>query len=87
MVIYDPESVLDEHLMGPPVADFRHITDRMTPEQLSELVGFELERSARLASATTKTKEPWRDLLIGESQPMRELHAMIRLSGRASRPC
>jgi transcriptional regulator with GAF, ATPase, and Fis domain len=72
---------LEEHLIGPSVGEFRHITERLTAQQLAKLVGLELERAAQLAGDTTKTKEPWRDLIIGESRPMQILHSMIRLVG------
>jgi transcriptional regulator with GAF, ATPase, and Fis domain len=81
VVLYDPECTLDEHLIGPPVAEFLHIAERLTPEQLVKLVGLELERAAQLAWDSAQIKEPWRDLIIGESRPMQLLHSMIRLVG------
>jgi DNA-binding NtrC family response regulator len=81
VIIYDPECTLEELLIGPPVGEFRHITEPLTPEQLLKLVSLELERSAQLASDAANTKEPWRDLIIGESRPMQLLHSMIRLVG------
>jgi len=72
VVIYDPESILDESLVRPPVV-FRHITEAVTPEQLGAMV---LETS-RVAERI----DPWASLLIGESRAMRNLHSMIRLIG------
>jgi transcriptional regulator with GAF, ATPase, and Fis domain len=70
--IYDAESVLDESLVRPPAA-FQHITQKLTPEELGSIV-----REAPRAAAR---REPWADLLVGESRAMRDLHSMIRLVG------
>ena len=72
VVIYDKESVLDESLLRPP-AIFHHLTGPRTPQELGAVV-------CGAPRAGTK-KEPWADLLIGESQPMKDLHALIRLIG------
>ena len=72
VVIYDKESVLDESLLRPP-AMFHHLAGPRTPEELGAVV-------CGAPRAGTK-KEPWADLLIGESQPMKDLHALIRLIG------
>jgi transcriptional regulator with GAF, ATPase, and Fis domain len=72
VVIYDKDSVLDESLLRPP-AMFHHLAGPRTPEELGAVV-------CGAPRAGTK-KEPWADLLIGESQPMKDLHALIRLIG------
>jgi len=72
IVIYDKESILDENLVRPP-ATFHHLTGPRTPEQLGAIV-----REAPRAGAK---RESWTNLLIGDSQPMRDLHALIRLIG------
>ena len=72
VVIYDKESVLDESLVRPP-AMFQHLTGVQTPEALGAIV-----RDAPRAGAR---REAWANLLIGDSQPMRDLHALIRLIG------
>ena len=72
VVIYDKDSVLDESLLRPP-AMFHHLTGPRTPEELGAVV-------CEAPRAGTK-KEPWADLLIGESQPMKDLQALIRLIG------
>ena len=72
VVIYDPESVLDESLVRPP-AIFQHLTGHMTPEELGAVI-----REAPRAAAK---REPWAHLLIGESRPMWDLHSLIRLVG------
>jgi transcriptional regulator with GAF, ATPase, and Fis domain len=78
VLIYDQDGTLDESLIRPPMAAFHHITGSLTLEELGAQV-----ESARLevrtAGASAETQEPWRDLLIGESRPMRDLHAMVRL--------
>jgi transcriptional regulator with GAF, ATPase, and Fis domain len=79
VVIYDPENTLDESLIRPPITIFQHLTDRCSAEQLSAIVSSAIEHSSRLQCADTVEREPWRDLLIGESRPMRDLHGMIRL--------
>jgi two-component system NtrC family response regulator len=72
VVIYDKESVLDESLLRPP-AMFHHLTGTRTAQELGAVV-------CKAPRAGTK-KEPWADLLIGESQPMKDLQALIRLIG------
>jgi len=72
VVIYDKESVLDESLLRPP-AMFHHLTGPQTPQELGAIVCG--------APRAGTTKEPWTDLLIGESQPMKDLQALIRLIG------
>ena len=39
VIIYDPESVLDESLVRPPITVFRHVTERYTAGQLSTVGG------------------------------------------------
>jgi transcriptional regulator with GAF, ATPase, and Fis domain len=80
VVIYDKDGVLDESLVRPTM-NFRHITRRLTAEELGDAVGAVLEETAGCLSAAAGEREPWQDLLIGESRIMRELHAMIRLVG------
>jgi len=72
VIIYDKDSALDESLLRPP-AIFHHLTGTRTPEELGAVVCG--------APRAGMTKEPWADLLIGESQPMRDLRGLIRLIG------
>jgi transcriptional regulator with GAF, ATPase, and Fis domain len=78
VVIYDKDCVLDESLIQPTMT-FRHITRQLTPRELGNEVVAALEEAAE--SVAEGAREPWQQLLIGESQSMRELHAMIRLVG------
>jgi len=78
VVIYDKDDVLDESLVRPAL-NFRHITRKVSPEELGNIVGETIQEAAGAISDTER--EPWQDLLIGESQAMRELHALIRLVG------
>jgi transcriptional regulator with GAF, ATPase, and Fis domain len=80
VVIYDKDGVLDESLIQPTMM-FQHITRQLTSEELARAVMVALEDAAESGSEGPGAGEPWRDLLVGESQPMRELHAMIRLVG------
>lgn len=79
VVIYDPESTLDEGLIRPPMS-FRHLTEPLSVAQLASVVEAELAAAQR-SSQAAQVKEPWRDLLVGESRAMRSLHSMIRLAG------
>jgi transcriptional regulator with GAF, ATPase, and Fis domain len=72
VVIYDCDFTLDESLIRPP-AIFHHLMGPQTPEALGALV-----RDAPRAGAG---REPWANLLIGESRPMQDLNSMIRLIG------
>ncbi len=80
VVIYDKDGVLDESLIQPTMV-FRHVTRRLTPEELGVVVGTALEEAAKSFLDAAAEREPWQNLLIGESQAMRELHAMVRLVG------
>jgi DNA-binding NtrC family response regulator len=81
VLLYDPESTFDESLICPPILAFRHVTERLSAAELAASLERELERAAGLRAKASQTKEQWRDLLVGESQAMRSLHAMIRLAG------
>jgi len=81
VVIYDPESILDERIIRPPMTVFRHITGTLNAAEFSGIVNAALEAGVQLQKEASQSREPWRDLLVGESQPMRALHAMIRLVG------
>ncbi len=80
VVIYDKDGELDESLIQPTMM-FQHITRRLTPEELGIAVVAALEEAAGARSEGAGQREPWQNLLIGESQAMRELHAMVRLVG------
>lgn len=80
VVIYDKDCVLDESLIQPTMM-FRHITRRLTPEELGIVVAAALEEAAGSLSDAAGQREPWQNLLIGESPAMREMHALIRLVG------
>jgi transcriptional regulator with GAF, ATPase, and Fis domain len=79
VVIYDKDGVFDESLVQPTMM-FRHITRHLSPEELGVAVGAALEEAAASFPGTAE-REPWQDLLIGESRVMRELHAVVRLVG------
>ena len=68
VVIYDRESTLDESVIRPPMTAFRHVTGPLSDKELGMLVTGEIERSAQLHWDTARVREPWQDLLIGESQ-------------------
>ncbi|MDP9113226.1 MAG: sigma-54 dependent transcriptional regulator [Acidobacteriota bacterium] len=72
VVIYDKDSVLDESLVRPP-AMFQHLTGVQSAETLGAVV--------RDSPRAGTRREAWVNLLIGDSQPMRDLHALIRLIG------
>jgi len=72
VIIYDKESILDESLLRPP-AMFHHLTGSRTAAELGAVVCG--------APRAGTTKESWADLLIGESQPMKDLQGLIRLIG------
>ncbi|MGD1096442.1 MAG: sigma-54 dependent transcriptional regulator [Bryobacteraceae bacterium] len=78
ILIYDQDGTLDESLIRPPMAAFRHIEGRCTMDELGALVESALQE-VRTSASTAETQESWRDLLIGESRAMRDLHAMVRL--------
>jgi transcriptional regulator with GAF, ATPase, and Fis domain len=80
VLLYDPECTFDESLIGPPILDFQHVPERLTVNQLAVILERKLERAAGLLAKAAQTKEPWRELLVGESQAMRALHSMIRLT-------
>lgn len=81
VVIYDPESEFDEQLLGPSMLAFRHITEHLDTSQLAAIVSRELQRAEQMCWDMATAREPWRQLLVGESHAMRQLHSMIRLAG------
>src|SRR5271163_3458196 len=80
VIIYDPDGTLDETLVHPRSTVFRHVTERYTAEQLSTVVALAIEQAGASMSDRGPGHEPWQELLIGESRPMCDLHAMIRLA-------
>jgi DNA-binding NtrC family response regulator len=80
VLLYDPECAFDESLIAPPILAFRHVTEPLPISELAAILQHELERSAGLLAKASQTKEQWRELLVGESQAMRALHSMIRLT-------
>ena len=80
VVIYDKDGLLDETLVRPAM-NFRHITRQLTADEIGNIASESIQETARVLSDSAGEREPWQDLLIGESQAMRELHAMIRLVG------
>ncbi|HEY4361274.1 MAG TPA: sigma 54-interacting transcriptional regulator [Bryobacteraceae bacterium] len=79
VVIYDKEAEFDESLVSPPTA-FQHVTRPLTAEELQAVVCGAIEQAFQ-SPAAFPAREPWADLLIGESRPMRDLHALVRLVG------
>jgi DNA-binding NtrC family response regulator len=79
VIIYDPECRLDEGLIEPPSPLFRHLTERYTAQQLSTVVAAAIAQAGELMIDGVSGREPWQELLIGESRAMCDLHAMIRL--------
>ena len=78
VVIYDPLKALDESLIKSPMTSFVHLTEPMTTEELGRAVTMSRERFELAAVAVA---EPWRQMLIGESRAIRDMHSMIRLVG------
>jgi two-component system response regulator GlrR len=69
VVMYDPESSLDESIIKPLMTPFRHITETLTVEQLARVV-LQARDEARNSLNSLGVREPWCELLIGESRPM-----------------
>jgi len=79
VIIYDKDGTLDESTIGPPMTAFRHVTGELTVDQLSVLVHSAIGQFEQALWDAGEPTESWKNLLIGESQPMKNLHAMIRL--------
>jgi transcriptional regulator with GAF, ATPase, and Fis domain len=80
VVIYDKERAFDESVVTPPVS-FQHVTGKLTGPELRQGVFHAIEQAGRFPAGGTTNQEPWKEFLIGESRPMRDLHAMVRLVG------
>src|SRR5271170_100308 len=65
VVIYDPESSLDESVIKPLMTPFRHITDRVTTEQLAQVVLTARAEAQNALNTNGGGREPWCELLIG----------------------
>lgn len=79
VVILDREGILDESLIGPSLSLFRHVVGERSAEEISIHVTAALQAAAQ--KCPFDSQEAWSRLLVGESQPMRELRAIIRLAG------
>jgi DNA-binding NtrC family response regulator len=79
VIALDPNRILDESLVLPPMTRFHHVTSRDVNEVsrriLMTAIPFGLNKS-ELAIDTEL-----RNQLVGESRPMEELRALIRLVG------
>jgi transcriptional regulator with GAF, ATPase, and Fis domain len=75
--IYDRDRSLDETLIHPSVTHFRHLTGDLAVEDLKR----EVRAAASSRLPIPKGNEPWKSILIGESQAMQELHVLIGLVG------
>ena len=79
VVILDREGNLDESLIGPSLSAFQHVIGDSSAEEMGARVSAALQ--AAVQKGLFDIQESWSRLLIGESQPMRELRAIIRLAG------
>ena len=79
VVILDREGDLDESLIGPSLSLFQHLIGNPSAEEIAASVLVALQAAA--AKCPFESQESWSRLLVGESQPMRELRAIIRLAG------
>jgi DNA-binding NtrC family response regulator len=79
VVILDREGDLDESLIGPSLSLFQHLIGNPSAEEISASVLVALQAAAQ--KCPFESQESWTRLLVGESQPMRELRAIIRLAG------
>ena len=79
VVILDREGSLDESLIGPSLSLFQHVTGDQSAQAIGNHVMAALQTAAQ--KCPFEAQESWSRLLIGESQPMRELRAIIRLAG------
>ena len=79
IVILDRDRGLNELLIGPALGLFQHLVGERTAEDISASVRSALDAAEQ--RGPSGLLEPWNRLLIGESQPMRELRAIIRLAG------
>jgi transcriptional regulator with GAF, ATPase, and Fis domain len=78
VVVYDKDCDFDESLIEPPVL-FHHISGIQSDENLIRLVQAAIQEAPARNPLAGPAPEPWRNLLVGESPAMRNLHAMIRL--------
>ncbi len=79
VVILDRRGNLDESLIGPGFSLFRHLVGEQPVAEIAAAILAALKAAAQ--NCPHETQGPWNKLLIGESQPMRELRAIIRLAG------
>jgi DNA-binding NtrC family response regulator len=79
VVIVDREGSLDESVIGPSLNLFQHVVGDRSAEDISASVSAALHAAAQ--RSPFDLQESWSRLLVGESQPMRELRAIIRLAG------
>ena len=81
VLILDESQSLDESVIGPLMTPFQHIHEKLTIEQLARVVMEARDEAEASFARARAAREPWCDLLIGESRAMRDLQSMIRLIG------
>jgi DNA-binding NtrC family response regulator len=81
VVMYDAESALDESIIKPSMMPFRHITEPQSIEQMAQVVLMARDEARNAYGNTVAGREPWCELLVGESRSIKSLQAMIRLVG------
>src|SRR5579871_5826732 len=77
VVVYDRRRLLDESLIRPPMRLFQYVTNE-NPEHLAAQIRMAVASRTKTSSSAS-TDEILSKWLIGESQPMRELRALVRL--------
>lgn len=77
VVVFDPKSLLEESLLKSPLSSFQYVSNP-DPEQFAAQIRVALE-SRKQANANKNIDEILQKWLIGDSRPMRELRALVRL--------
>jgi DNA-binding NtrC family response regulator len=77
VVVFDRGHLLDESLIRPPMTLFQYVTNG-SPDQLAAQIRMAMA-SNRQTSSRASSDEILSKWLIGDSQPMRELRALVRL--------
>jgi transcriptional regulator with GAF, ATPase, and Fis domain len=76
VVLHDRNSDLDENLIRPTMSGLMHHVGALDEYEISAILREAVDRSIK---RSVSTDEPWLNFLVGESLPMRELRALIRL--------
>ena len=81
VVVYEPDGLVARGAALTVLGAFQYISQPVPLEELREVLLVALHRRKSTATAVDQRAAGWRNLLVGSSEPMREVIEVIRLVG------